>query len=230
MDRPVTGKSIVDLKCSTGSIKETSDIMWHLALDAAHYAKAVTKTAHIEGGAAFNQPIPDMTRAVMVRFLTQHPDKSALSKDPSATEVFSEIRSTPGYEDFTQSDFGILFGREPQAGIRWLKAESDNKRGESRSRLVRKAMLLLHLNLKKAPAHARQEMLDNWCKSLMDEARARGVGEQDMMSKHVFGKKRTEPKARSNQNRRSNLSGSPIWQAIAKRLYDSTGQPRGSKK
>lgn len=190
--------------------------MWLLALDAAHYTRGISKSVRSgDDGAAFDQPIPDVTRAVMTRWLNENPERSVLPQLASASDLITIIRSTPGYTTLSEADLAILLGKEPPAGVRWL----DATKGDNRSRLVRQAMTVIYENLKGKNHSERKVILDEWVRCLLIEASARGLQPDDFMSKRVFAGAGTKPAGSTKKPKsRSMLAGTGIWRKLARRL------------
>lgn len=224
-NEPTRGKHLLNLQDihGRGSL-DREDVQWQIGMNTYHFNRSFSKKKLIKGQdeSPHDAPIPDITKAQFARFLLENPEFSMVPPTPSTAQLFDLITSTPGFENFTRCDMGILFGKEPSAGSRWLSPSSNGAATsgttDGRARTVRQAMTLMYLALRHLDKPQRRAFLIKWIKSLFREAASRGVMPTDFASANVFTHARGKPskKSTSKSGKTTNrLSGSDIWLEIA---------------
>jgi hypothetical protein len=114
------------------------------------------------------KPISDLSLALLVRFLDNHPDLAIGPKYPGVAEMFELINTITPTD---QKTFSVLFGSDATAAYRWLK------KGSKKTPAVERLMFHLknHLLSKpKKPAQIRQAALAEWQQTVALEAKLRG--------------------------------------------------------
>lgn len=197
-----------------GTEHDNNDIMWALGLNMAYMSKTISKTRPHQGYSTpgFYSEIPDRTRAVMMRFMIEHPRYNILPFTPSSAELFELIQSAPGFENFSKSDLSILMGNVPSGGYRWLNQRSAlSKKGDGRSKIVKQAMTLIFMHIVNKEPEERAEFLRMWIRSLIREFRARGISMAEF-TQSTPAEPRRSKRGRKASSGRSEISR--IWLEI----------------
>lgn len=155
-NRPVIGSDLVTIKRQFGL--STADTCFLFGMSITKWTQLTRKAA--------DKPVSDVTLAILVRFLSNHPELSVVPKMPSVDEMFDLLNSVAPID---QKRFSILWGAEGSAGYRWRKLNT--RQGPALSRL----MYCMRMALLSRSTSDRVLLLDQWTKTVEAEGRARGV-------------------------------------------------------
>lgn len=156
-NRPVIGKDLDTVRQQFGLL--TADAIWLYGLSPNKWTTLVRQQP--------NEPIPDPTLALLVRFLDQHPELSIIPRWPSPRETFDCLNAT---QKLTQGDFSLLLGFERSAAPRWFKP-----RGARQSATLSRLMLCLKTTILSMRTEDRGQLMDDWRELVKNEAEVRGV-------------------------------------------------------
>lgn len=155
-NRPVLGRDLDAIRQEFGLL--TNDIIWVLNMSITRWMQIVRQ--------APDEPVKDPTLALLVRFLSQHPELAVVPRQPSAAEVFALMNEVTEVEP---KRFATYFGAETSAAYRWMKPDARPSSTALRLMHFMKTALLMQ------DAAGRTQMLENWRKTVDQEARSRGV-------------------------------------------------------
>jgi len=113
-----------------------------------------------------DEPVKDPTLALLVRFLAQHPELAVVPRQPSAAEMFALMNEIA---DVEPKRFATYFGAESSAAYRWMRPDARP------SSTVTRLMHFLKTALLMQDAAGRTQLLEDWRKTVEQEARIRGV-------------------------------------------------------
>lgn len=113
-----------------------------------------------------DEPVKDPTLALLVRFLAQHPELAVVPQQPTPAELFELMNESA---DVEPKRFTTYFGAESSAAYRWMKTDARPSSTVSRLMHFMKIAMLMQ-----GPS-GRSQMLENWRKTVDQEAKARGV-------------------------------------------------------
>lgn len=156
-DRPVIGKDLDTVRQHFGLMM--ADAIWLYGLSPNKWTTLVRQQP--------NEPIPDPTLALLVRFLDQHPELSIIPRWPSPRETYDCLNVT---QKLTQGEFSLLLGFERSAAPRWF-----NPRGARQSATLSRLMLCLRTTILSKRPEDRGQVMDDWRASVTTEAKVRGV-------------------------------------------------------
>lgn len=155
-NRPVLGRDLDAVRQEFGLL--TNDIIWVLSMSITRWMQIVRQ--------APDEPIKDPSLALLVRFLAQHPELAVVPKQPSAKELFTLMNEASEVEP---KRFATYFGAETSAAYRWMKPDARP------SSTVLRLMHFMKIALLMQDAAGRSQMLEDWRKTVDQEARSRGV-------------------------------------------------------
>lgn len=155
-NRPVLGRDLDAVRQEFGLL--TNDIIWVLSMSITRWMQIVRQ--------APDEPIKDPSLALLVRFLAQHPELAVVPKQPSAKELFTLMNEASEVEP---KRFATYFGAETSAAYRWMKPDARP------SSTVLRLMHFMKTALLMQDAAGRSQMLEDWRKTVDQEARARGM-------------------------------------------------------
>jgi len=154
-NRPVLGKDLDTVRQQYGML--VADACWLFGLSITRWTQIVRQKGEL--------PVKDPTLALLVRYLDQHPDLSVIPKLPEAEEMFAMINAV---QETGPKQFAVLFGSESSASYRWFTS------GGRQSAAVNRLMYYLKLSLLTRQPGQRAELLQDWRKTVEQEAAARG--------------------------------------------------------
>ena len=155
-NRPVLGRDLDAVRQEFGLL--TNDIIWVLSMSITRWTQIVRQ--------APDEPVKDPTLALLVRFLAQHPELAVVPKQPSAAELFALMNEAA---DVEPKRFATYLGAESSAAYRWMKSDARPSSTVTRLMHFMKTALLMQDNA------GRTQMLEDWRKTVEQEAKARGV-------------------------------------------------------
>lgn len=187
--RSVIGRDLEEIKQQFGLT--TGDACFLFGVSITKWTQLVRSSPDVQ--------IKDPTLALLVRFLSQHPELSVIPKMPTTSEMFNTINSVV---ETDQKRFSLLLGAEASAGNRWKR--SGSRPGQSLERL----MYYLRLAILSRSHGERVELLDSWRQTVAAEGRARNVDDIFRagqwaprsvieLSKQSIGAKASKSKAKS---------------------------------
>ena len=156
--RPVLGRDLDAVRQEFGLL--TNDIIWVLSMSITRWTQIVRQ--------APDEPVKDPTLALLVRFLSQHPELAVIPKQPTPAELFALMNEVA---DVEPKRFATYFGAESSASYRWMK--SDARPSSTVTRLMHFMKIAM---LMQDPA-GRTQMLEDWRKTVEQEAKSRGVSD-----------------------------------------------------
>lgn len=157
-NRPVLGRDLDAVRQEFGLL--TNDMIWVLNMSITRWTQIVRQ--------APDEPIKDPTLALLVRFLAQHPELAVVPKQPSAPEMFTLMNEIAHVEP---KRFATYFGAETSAAYRWMRPDA-----RPSSTVLRLMHFLKTVLLMQAPSD-RTQILEDWRKTVDQEARNRGVND-----------------------------------------------------
>ena len=155
-NRPVLGRDLDAVRQEFGLL--TNDIIWVLSMSITRWMQIVRQ--------APDEPVKDPTLALLVRFLSQHPELAVIPKQPSAADMFELMNEVT---DIEPKRFATYFGAETSAAYRWMKPDARPSSTALRLMHFMKMALLMQ------DTAGRTQMLEDWRKTVDQEAKARGV-------------------------------------------------------
>lgn len=155
-NRPVLGRDLDAVRQEFGLL--TNDIIWVLSMSITRWMQIVRQ--------APDEPVKDPTLALLVRFLAQHPELAVVPKQPSASDLFALMNEVA---DVEPKRFATYFGAETSAAYRWMKPDARPSSTALRLMHFMKIALLMQ------DTAGRTQMLEDWRKTVDQEAKARGV-------------------------------------------------------
>ena len=155
-NRPVLGRDLDAVRQEFGLL--TNDMIWVLSMSITRWTQIVRQGA--------DEPVKDPTLALLVRFLAQHPELALVPKSPTAQEMFGLMNESA---DIEPKRFATYFGAETSAAYRWMRPDA-----RPSSTVLRLMHFLKTVLLMQAPA-GRTQMLEDWRKTVDQEAHNRGV-------------------------------------------------------
>ena len=155
-NRPVLGRDLDAVRQEFGLL--TNDIIWVLSMSITRWMQVVRQ--------APDEPVKDPTLALLVRFLAQHPELAVIPKQPTASEMFALMNEIA---DVEPKRFATYFGAESSAAYRWMRPDARPSSSVTRLMHFLKTALLMQ------DAAGRTQLLEDWRKTVEQEARNRGV-------------------------------------------------------
>ena len=155
-DRPVLGRDLETVRLAFGLA--TQDIIWVLGMSITRWMQIVRQ--------APDAPVKDPALALLVRFLAQHPELAVIPKQPTAPEMLAFMNEIA---DIEPKRFATYFGAESSAAYRWMRPDARP------SSTVTRLMHFLKTALLMQDAAGRTQLLEDWRKTVAQEARNRGV-------------------------------------------------------
>jgi len=155
-NRPVLGRDLDAVRQEFGLL--TNDIIWVLSMSITRWMQIVRQ--------APDEPVKDPTLALLVRFLAEHPELAVVPRQPSAAEMFALMNEIA---DVEPKRFATYFGAESSAAYRWMRPDARP------SSTVTRLMHFLKTALLMQDAAGRTQLLEDWRKTVEQEARIRGV-------------------------------------------------------
>lgn len=155
-NRPVLGRDLDAIRQEFGLL--TNDIIWVLSMSITRWMQVVRQ--------APDEPVKDPTLALLVRFLAQHPELAVVPKQPSATDMFAFMNEIA---DVEPKRFATYFGAESSAAYRWMRPDARPSSSVTRLMHFLKTALLMQ------DAAGRSQLMEDWKKTVEQEARTRGV-------------------------------------------------------
>lgn len=157
-NRPVLGRDLDAVRQEFGLL--TNDIIWVLSMSITRWMQVVRQ--------APDEPVKDPTLALLVRFLAEHPELAVVPKQPSAAEMFTLMNEVA---DVEPKRFATYFGAESSAAYRWMRPDARP------SSTVTRLMHFLKTALLMQDTAGRSQLLEDWRKTVEQEARNRGVSD-----------------------------------------------------
>ena len=157
-NRPVLGRDLDAVRQEFGLL--TNDIIWVLSMSITRWMQIVRQ--------APDEPVKDPTLALLVRFLAQHPELAVIPKQPTPSEMFALMNEAA---DIEPKRFATYFGAESSAAYRWMRPDARP------SSTVTRLMHFLKTAMLMQDAAGRTQMLEDWRKTVEQEARSRGVSD-----------------------------------------------------
>lgn len=154
--RPVLGRDLDTVRQEFGLL--TNDMIWVLSMSITRWTQIVRQ--------APDEPVKDPTLALLVRFLSQHPELAVVPKQPTPSELF-ELMNEVG--DVEPKRFATYFGSESSAAYRWMKSDARP------SSTVTRLMHFMRIAMLMQDPSGRAQMLESWRKTVEQEAKSRGV-------------------------------------------------------
>lgn len=155
-NRPVLGRDLDAVRQAFGLL--TNDIIWVLSMSITRWMQIVRQ--------APDEPVKDPTLALLVRFLSQHPELAVVPKQPNASDMFTLMNEVA---DVEPKRFATYFGAETSAAYRWMKPDARPSSTALRLMHFMKMAMLMQ------DTAGRSQMLESWRKTVDQEAKARGV-------------------------------------------------------
>lgn len=157
-NRPVLGRDLDAVRQEFGLL--TNDIIWVLSMSITRWMQVVRQ--------APDEPVKDPTLALLVRFLAQHPELAVVPKQPTAPEMLAFMNEIA---DVETKRFATYFGAESSAAYRWMRPDSHPSSSVTRLMHFLKTALLMQNSA------GRTQLLEDWRKTVEQEARSRGVSD-----------------------------------------------------
>lgn len=155
-NRPVLGRDLDAVRQAFGLL--TNDIIWVLSMSITRWMQIVRQ--------APDEPVKDATLALLVRFLSQHPELAVVPKQPNASDMFALMNEVA---DVEPKRFATYFGAETSAAYRWMKPDARPSSTALRLMHFMKMAMLMQ------DTAGRSQMLESWRKTVDQEAKARGI-------------------------------------------------------
>ena len=157
-NRPVLGRDLDAVRQEFGLL--TNDIIWVLSMSITRWMQVVRQ--------APDEPVKDPTLALLVRFLAEHPELAVVPKQPTAAEMFALMNEVA---DVEPKRFATYFGAESSAAYRWMRPDARPSSSVTRLMHFLKTALLMQ------DTAGRTQLLEDWRKTVEQEARNRGVAD-----------------------------------------------------
>lgn len=157
-NRPVIGRDLDTIRQEFGLL--TNDIIWVLSMSITRWTQIVRQ--------APDEPIKDASLALLVRFLSQHPELAVIPKQPTPAELFALMNEVTEVEP---KRFATYFGAESSASYRWMKSDARP------SSTVTRLMHFMKIAMLMQDTGGRAQMLEKWRKTVDQEAKTRGVND-----------------------------------------------------
>lgn len=156
LTRSVIGRDLDEIKQLFGI--STSEAVFLFGLSITKWTQIVRNKP--------DEPLKDPALALLVRFLSKHPELSVIPKPPTATEMYEQIgRIFP----LNAKEFSVFLGSEGSAYNRWKKSTS--RQGPS----VQRLLYYMRLALLGRPHADQLTLLNDWKSTVTAEGSTRGV-------------------------------------------------------
>lgn len=155
VSRPVINKDLDDLRLSYGL--SVMDACYLFGLNMGKWSAMKS---------APNEPVTDVSLALLVRLLNENPALFTPPEYPSPAEMKDLFDKSQG-EPIKQKDLAIMLGNNESSGYRWLRLNSNQKPSVSRLSLYLEKMLL------SCKEDQRHDLLEEWMKVVHQEGYVR---------------------------------------------------------